>query len=149
MNNCIWFYGVVQIIPLHNQRMVKTKEIRYLRGKTHCFFSLLLQRNQVQRGSVLKKSLPTHGRWACHLEWGCQGSGLGTPSLSGSRWPCSCKWQLRSLSTVQVRAYHGGHIHGKEALYVDSFLEWDSNQGGLKEREVVAWGCLFVLIIGS
>lgn len=72
--------------------------------------SLSLQRNQVQSGSALKRSPPTPGRRACHLEWGCQGSGPGTPSLSGSRWPCSCKWQLRSPSTVQVRAYHGGHV---------------------------------------
>lgn len=72
--------------------------------------SLSLQRNQVQSGSALKRSPPTPGRRACRLEWGCQGSGLGTPSLSGSRWPCSCKWQLRSPSTVQVRAYHGGHV---------------------------------------
>ena len=73
-------------------------------------FLLSLQRNQVQSGSELKRSLPTPGRRACRLGWGCQGSGPGTPFLSGSRWPCSCKWQLRSPSTVQVRAYHGGHV---------------------------------------
>lgn len=112
--------------------------------------SLLLmasQRNQVQSGSASKRSRLTPGRQACHLEWGCQGSGPGTPSLSGSRWPCSCKWQPRSPSTVQVRAYHGDHVQrgqvvdelrGMEALYVAAdvcgvasssagFKEWSSH----------------------
>lgn len=124
------------------------------------FASLLLlslQRNQVQSGSALKRSPPTPGRRACHLEWGCQGSGLGTPSLSGSRWPCSCKWQLRSPSTVQVRAYHGAHVlcgraADKERGMGGSFIcwqflcVWESNRGGLKEREAEAWCWLFLFI---
>lgn len=100
------------------------------------------QRNQVQSGSASKRSRLTPGRQACHLEWGCQGSGPGTPSLSGSRWPCSCKWQPRSPSTVQVRAYHGDHVlrgqvvdelRGMEALYVCGCV-WGSSSAGLKER---------------
>lgn len=81
-------------------------------NRLYSFSSLLLpvwQRNQVQRGSALKRSRLTPGR-ACRLEWGCLGSGPGTLSLSGSRWPCSCKWQLQRPSTVQVRAYHLGHV---------------------------------------
>lgn len=111
--------------------------------------SLSLQRNQVQSGSALKRSPPTPGRRACRSEWGCQGSGPGTPSLSGSRWPCSCKWQLRSPSTVQVRAYHGGHVFcgwvaDKETGMGGSFIcrqclcmcvrkEWERQRGWVRQ----------------
>lgn len=123
--------------------------------------SLLLmasQRNQVQSGSASKKSRLTPGRQACHLEWGCRGSGPGTPSLSGSRWPCSCKWQPRSPSTVQVRAYHGDHVlrgqvvdeqRGMEGSFIcRRCCVWDRSSAGLREWSSQAGRWLFVFISG-
>lgn len=135
--------------------------IAYLSTQLDELPSLLLmasQRNQVQSGSASKKSRLTPGRQACHLEWGCQGSGPGTPSLSGSRWPCSCKWQPRSPSTVQVRAYHGDHVlrgqvvdeqRGMEGSFIcRRCCVWDRSSAGLKEWSSQPGRWLFVFISG-
>lgn len=73
-------------------------------------FPLSSQKSKVRNGSALKRSPPTPGSQACRLGWACQGSGPGTPSLSGSRWLFSCRWRLKSQSTVQVRVCHGCHV---------------------------------------
>lgn len=94
---------------------------------------LSLQKSKVRSGSGLKKNPPTPGRRAWRSAWGCQGSGPGTPSPSDSRWPCSCKWQPRSPSTVQVRACHGGHV--------SSGWVADEEEGGLGGSCVCGSGC--------